>query len=174
MSAQKEVPILRGEELYIPFVGAIIETEINQKKQILIQIRQKASDKSYSGLIEIPGGKMQAYEDVYETVAREVKEESGLEITLIEGRSKRIDYQNKTDTSSLIEPFCVTQMQNGPFIGLIFLCKAIGEPAVATEEARDAQWIDVEDLRRIVNESPERIYTAFLAPLKKYLELRKE
>lgn len=175
MSAQKEVPLLRGEELYIPFVGAIIERETDNKtKQILIQTRAKKSDQSYSESIEIPGGKMQAFEDIYETVCREVKEETGLDITLIDGKNKRIDYQNRDDVSSLIEPFCVTQMKNGPFIGFIFLCRAVGEPALATDETKDARWIDVEDLRHIINDSPESFYTAFLAPLKKYLELRAE
>lgn len=170
MDSKKELPTLRGEELYIPFVGAIIERDDNQgKKQVLVQVREKTSDIVYSGSIEIPGGKMQAFEDVYETVRREVKEESGLDITFVEGKDRRIDYANREDISSLIEPFCVTQMKNGPFIGLIFLCKAVGEPTLVTDEAKDARWMDMQDLQKLVNESPEKVYTAFLAPLKKYL-----
>jgi len=168
---RQEVPILRGEELYVPFVGAIIERESEaQTKQILIQIREKESDPLYSGSIEIPGGKMQAFEDIYETLSREVREESGLEIIFVKGKDKRADYKNREDVSSLIEPFCVTQMQNGPFIGLIFLCKAMGEPALKTSESKNAKWVDIDDLREIVYHTPEKIYTAFLAPLKKYLK----
>ena len=170
MQSLKEVPTLRGEKLYIPSVGAIIERKIKLgKKQVLVQIRSKTSDTKYSGSIEIPGGKISAFEDIYDTVRREVREESGLEITFIDGETKRTDYQNRDDTSTLIEPFCVTQMQNGPFIGVIFLCQAVGEPAPITNESKEAQWMDVEVLRKIVEESSERIYTAFLAPLKKYL-----
>lgn len=172
MNTKKELPTLRGEELYIPFVGAIIErTDQEGKKQILIQTRQKQSDLIYSGCIEIPGGKLQAYEDVYQTIRREVKEESGLDIVFIQNEDRRIDYQNKNDTSTLIEPFCVTQMRNGPFIGLIFLCQATGTPAKITDETTDVKWINVEELREIIRKQPEKIYTAFLGPLKKYIGL---
>jgi 8-oxo-dGTP diphosphatase len=166
----KELPTLRGEKLYIPFVGAIIERTIKGKKQVLVQTRSKTSDPLYNGSIEIPGGKLAAFEDIYETVRREVKEESGLEVTFIAGEAKRTDYQNRGDTSTLVEHFCVTQMQQGPFIGIIFLCQAVGEPASITEESKEAQWIDVEELHKMVSEFPERIYTAFLGPLKKYLQ----
>lgn len=172
MSMEKEVPTLRGEKLYIPFIGAIIERLTKEgEKQVLVQIREKKSDIIYSGSLEIPGGKMQAFEDIYETVRREVKEECGLDVTFIDSEEKRIDYQNRGDTSSLIEPFCVTQMQNGPHIGMIFLCRAIGEPILVTDETKDARWIDAEELRQIVSETPDRIYTVMLAPLKKYLGL---
>lgn len=92
-----------------------------------------------------------------------MKEESGLDITFIQGENER------SEKSILIEPFCVTQMKTGPFIGLIFLCQATGEPAPLTEESRDARWIDLSELREIVLQNPERIYPPFLASLKKFL-----
>ncbi|MBU0569974.1 NUDIX domain-containing protein [Patescibacteria group bacterium] len=85
MSDSDRVPTFRGEKLYFPFVGAIIEREVGGEKQVLVQVRQKDADQVYSGSFEIPGGKFRAFEDVYETVRREVKEESGLEITFIKG-----------------------------------------------------------------------------------------
>lgn len=168
------VPVLRGELLYIPFVGAIIERENNGKPQILLQIREKNDDKKYSGCYEIPGGKLRAFEDVYETLRREVKEECGLDLTFVNDENKRVDFKNNEDTSSLIEPFCITQMQEGPFIGLIFLCRAIGTPASSTDESKDSQWYDLEDVEKIVNHTPEKFYTADLAPLKKYLSFREK
>lgn len=168
---EKELPTLRGEKLYIPFVGAIIERISDDgKKQILVQIREKKSDAIYSGSLEIPGGKLQAFEDIYATVRREVKEECGLDITFIEGEENRFDCVNKGDTSTVVEPFCVTQMQDGPFIGMIFLCRASGEP-IASNESREAHWIDIDELKQIIKKTPERIYTAFLAPLQKYLSV---
>ena len=171
MGQPKELPTLRGEELYIPFVGAIIEREVDGGKEVLIQIREKDTDTLYSGSIEIPGGKLRAFEDIYTTVRREAKEESGMEITFVSGEDKRQDYKNKGDTSSLIEPFCVTQMSNGPFIGLIFLCRAKGEPLQKTDETKEARWMKIEELREIITRQPDRVYTAFLAPLKKYVGL---
>jgi len=169
----KKVPTLRGEELYIPFVGAIIEREIKGKKQILIQTREKRTDNKYSGSLEVPGGKMRAFEDVYLTLKREVKEECGLKITSIRGENKRIDHENKEDESSLIFPFCTTQMKQGPFIGMIFICSAEGDLIESSEETRDIRWMSIDELKNIVDNNPGRIYTAFLAPLKEYLNGKK-
>lgn len=73
------LPRMGGEALTIPFVGAIIERDSkNGEKEILIQTREKTSDPKYSRTLEIPGGKFRAGESVYETLRREVKEESGL------------------------------------------------------------------------------------------------
>ena len=168
----KELPVLRGESLYIPFVGAIIErtTDLGQR-QILIQTRAKKSELQHDNVIEIPGGKMRAFEEVFDTVRREVKEETGLDVTFIVGESKRIDYPNNGDLSTLVEPFCVTQIQTGPFIGLIFLCSAVGFPALVTDETKEARWINIEELNRLINSSPERFYTPFLGPLRKYLQI---
>lgn len=163
------VPVLRGEELYIPFVGAIIERIHKGKKQILIQVRAKSSDKKYSECFEIPGGKLRAFEDIYDCLKREVNEECGLEITLIKDENKRLDLKNKDDTSSLIIPFCVTQMIEGPFIGLIFICQAQGEPILLTNESKNARWMDLEEVKELVHNSPEKFYTAFLGPITKYL-----
>ena len=58
----------------------------------------------------------------------------------------------------MVDPFCVTQMSNGPFIGLIFLCKGEGEPVQETNETRLARWMDFDELKHLVNEEPEKIY----------------
>lgn len=164
------VPQLRGEFLYIPFVGAIIERDSKEGKQILVQIRYKATDPKYKDVIEIPGGKFRAFEDIFETLRREVKEESGLDLTFIEGEAERQTFENRGDTSDIITPFCVIQMKEGPFIGLIFVCKGEGELVQQTDETKNIQWMAANELRDIVDKEPERTYTAFLAPLKKYFE----
>lgn len=163
-----KVPRLLGEPLYIPFVGAIIEREHKGKKQVLVQIRNKRLDSKYSGSIEIPGGKFRAFEDVYQTLKREVKEECGLDITIIQDENKRISFKNREDESDIIAPFCVTQMAKGPFIGLVFICEARGKLLEKTNETKEIQWMDYDKLKKIVTSKPDQIYTAFLAPLKKY------
>lgn len=163
------VPILHGEELYIPFVGAIIERTLSGKKQILLQIRSKSSDKKYNGCFEIPGGKLRAFEDVYDCLKREVKEECGLEITFINDEYKKLEVKNNNDTSTLITPFCVTQMIEGPFVGLIFICQAQGDPVLLTNESKEARWVDLAEVVDLIRNTPERFYTAFLAPIKNYL-----
>jgi len=169
MPTSENVPTLRGEQLYIPFVGAIIYQDSENGLEVLVQTREKGSDKEYSGSVEIPGGKFRAFEDVYDAVRREAKEESGMNITIIEGQDDREDFENRGHQSSLIKPYCVTQMKQGPFIGLIFLCKAEGEPIQKTNETKEAKWMPISEVKEIVENQPEKIYTAFLAPLKKFV-----
>jgi len=171
MADTGKVPKLRGEELYIPFVGSIIERDNKGVKEVLVQTREKDSDKVYSGSLEIPGGKFRAFEDVYESLRREAIEESGMKITFVEGENERQDFESRSAHSSLISPFCVTQTIEGPFIGLIFLCHAEGTPAKKTTETKNAHWTPVDRLKKILEDSPEKIYIAFLAPLRKYCGL---
>lgn len=171
MNKLQRVPIFRGEELYIPFVGAIVERETNGIKEVLVQTRQKKTDKKYSGSLEIPGGKFRAFEDVYESLKREVEEETGMRVTFVQGERDREDFEAGGVHQSLIYPYCITQTREGPFIGLVFLCHAEGKPAKRTNETKDVRWIPVYELGKIVEEKPEKIYPAFLAPLKKYCGL---
>lgn len=172
MTKEERVPVFRGEELYIPFVGAIIYRESGNELEILVQTRENPFDKVYGGSIEIPGGKFRAFEDIYETVKREVKEECGMDVTFIEGENEREDFENRGHQSSLINPYCVTQAKEGPFIGLIFLCKAEGKPAKKTDETKDAKWMPISEVKDLVDNNPERVFTAFLAPLKKFIRGR--
>ncbi|MFA6602879.1 MAG: NUDIX domain-containing protein [Candidatus Shapirobacteria bacterium] len=160
------LPKLGDESLTIPFVGAIIE---NEAQEILVQIRNKQSDLKFSGTIEIPGGKLRAGESVYETLRREVFEESGMEITsILNDENTQHSFSNEM-SSDVISPFCVTQSPEGPFIGLIFRCKAKGKPAKETNETKNCQWIKLSQLKIIIEQNPEKIYTPYLGPLKKLL-----
>ena len=161
------LPKLGDEALAIPFVGAIIE---NESQEILVQTRNKKSDPKFSGTMEIPGGKIRAGESIYETLRREVLEESGVEITsVIDENDFKHNFSNGM-SSDLFSPFCVTQSPEGPFIGLVFRCKATGEPAKETNETKNCQWIKLTELKNIINQTPEKIYTPFLGALKKLLE----
>lgn len=172
MQNEKELPSIAGEQLYIPFVGAIIE-RISQtgSKQILMQIRDKPTDLANFGCYEIPGGKLKAFEDVFDAVRREIKEECGLEVSHIYGEETRTDCFNKKEVSTIFEPFCVTQMKSGPFFGVIFLCKALGTPQAAHNETKDVEWMEIDHLKHIMMHHPEKIYSPFYAALKKYLAM---
>ena len=161
------LPKLGDEALTIPFVGAIIE---NEDQQILVQIRNKKSDPKFSGTMEIPGGKFRAGESVYETLRREVQEESGMEITSVTDEENIQHNFSNEMSSDIILPFCITQSPEGPFVGLIFRCKAKGVPAKETNETKNCQWIKLSDLRNIIDQTPEKIYTPFLGALKKFLD----
>lgn len=69
------------EKFAIPCVAAIIEKIINNEKYILIQTRQKENGAETNGMLEVPAGKIREYENIFEALRREVREETGLTIT---------------------------------------------------------------------------------------------
>lgn len=71
-----------------PAVGAIIEKKENGKDYILIQTRQKENDCHTNGMIEVVGGKIREYENIFSALAREVQEETGLKLTKIIGQEE--------------------------------------------------------------------------------------
>ena len=79
----------------------------NNEVEIFLQTRWKPDvSPTYSGLLEIPAGGIDAYENVYDALRREVREECGLEITKIIG-----DYQGAVikprphDKAFVFKPF---------------------------------------------------------------------
>ena len=73
-----------------PAVGAIIEKVIDGVSHILIQERSKVDDDVENGLIEIPAGKVREYENIFDGLRREVWEETGLELTEIQGEKETV------------------------------------------------------------------------------------
>lgn len=166
------LPRLGEEALTIPFVGAIIERiSESGEVEILVQTRNKKSDPVFSGTMEIPGGKFRAGESIYETLRREVLEESGMEIVSVQEEEK-VEHNFSHDMSAdTFSPFCVTSSPEGPFVGFIFRCKATGTPAEQTNESKNCMWITISELKRIISNNPEKIYTPFLGALRKFVTL---
>ena len=156
------------ETFAIPCAGAIIERRIGGVPHILVQTRMKPGGGDTNGKIEIPAGKIRAYESMTDTVIREVREETGLTVTKIAGVS---DAAGVTITP---EPFCITQNLSDAYSIILhtFLCCADGEPLRETDESCDIRWISVDDLRRMIANEPESFFFMDLPALKKYLLLK--
>jgi 8-oxo-dGTP pyrophosphatase MutT (NUDIX family) len=149
----------------IPYVGGIIERRNNDETELLIQTRWKPDrDPIYSGTFEFPAGVLdKPFEDVFEALKREIKEETGLKLKSIKGESKTKIFSPKgNDASFAFRPFCCTQQlkEGKPWIGFIFICEVEeGEIVSQEEEAKDAKWFAKEDLRKIFEETPEKLFT---------------
>lgn len=148
----------------LPYVGAIVEREKDGEKELLLQTRWKPhADPLYSGTLEFPAGTLDIpYENIYEAIAREIKEETGLELKTIRGENKtRIYSPKESDEIIAFKPFCCTQqLKDGkPFIGFIFICEVEdGEPKSQLSEAKDAKWFTREDARKLFENSPEKFF----------------
>ena len=97
------------EKFTVPCVAAIIEKITNNEKYILIQTRQKEDGAETNGMLELPAGKIREYENIFETLRREVKEETGLSITKILGEDNQISNFIKGNEVISYTPYCITQ-----------------------------------------------------------------
>ncbi len=160
-----------NETFAIPAVGAIIVKKTENEEFILVQNRKKNNGDGMDGLLEIPAGKIREYENIFEALRREVWEETGLHLTKIQGEadSKFLDVNvNKT---IMFSPYCVTQNLSGAYSIILstFICEAEGELLERTNETENIRWMKKDELKKIVDNSPESIFLMHVNALRKYL-----
>lgn len=149
----------------IPYVGGIIERTVNGEKEVFIQTRWRPNrDPIYSGALEFPAGVLdRPFENVFEALRREIKEETGLNLRSVIGESKTEIFSPKgRETSFAFRPFCCTQQLKGgkPWIGFIFICEVEnGDVVSQEEEVKDGKWIKANELYRIFLENPHELFT---------------
>ena len=160
------------EVFAIPCVGALITRKMNGETFLLLQTRMKENDLGTNGLLEIPAGKLREYENVFDAIRREVREETGLTITRIHGEEDAARHCTGGITTLSFEPFCVTQNLSGAYSIVLntFLCEAEGNPLSCTDEAQDIRWIGADVVRRMLVEQPDAFFFMERPALEKYLK----
>lgn len=157
-------------------VSAIIEKVEDGKRYVFMQTRWKPhSSPTYLGVLEIPAGGIDSYENVYESVKREVKEETGLEIIrFIDDEQTPVMHAGPNDKSIAFRPFVCQQVleTNGglPWVGFVFRCEAAGTINMEPTEAKDPRWVPVDELDEIIRKTPEKIFSLQLATLRFYID----
>lgn len=159
------------ERFSIPGVGGIIERRICGVDQILIQDRFKEDAPLERGLIEIPAGKVRQYENIFDCLRREIKEETGLEIVEIEGEQESEMTVLNGYRVINYTPFNSSQNTEGyyPIMVQTFICRTEGELLVTSDETRNLRWISIEELRLLLEGNESAFYPMHLVTLKKYL-----
>ena len=159
------------EKFTVPCVAAIIEKIVNNEKYILIQTRQKEDGAETNGMLELPAGKIREYENIFEALRREVKEETGLSITKILGEDNQISNFIKGNEVISYTPYCITQNLSGAYSIILntFLCEAKGELLTETNESQNIHWIKIEEFKKILKNDPEKIFLLHINALQKYL-----
>ncbi len=156
-------------------ISAILEKEEKGIKYILIQTRWKPkTSPTFTGLLEIPAGAIESYENVYDTLKREVLEETGLKIEAVAG-----DWQSEVEEnipgnkSRVFKPFICQQVlatRGGlPWIGFVFRVRVSGQPKAQRSEVKNPKWITLTELENIINNQPELIFPLQFPVLKHYL-----
>ena len=127
---------------------AIIERLVDGKPEVIVQWRNKQGE----GCYEFPGGRINEFESFYDALRREVKEETGLDVTQITGRK---DYMVNKEGWEIecFKPFTVYQTLKGDVdsMGAHFKCRVTGEPLSEGDDTKYIKWIGLDELRNLVD-----------------------
>ena len=153
-------------------VSAIIERFHDGEWQVLLQTRWKPEeDERHSGLLEIPGGRIEVGEDFYTALKREVKEECGLEIVDIKPGRETQTRGKFNEVSVAFVPFCGERYLGSNFVGSAFVCAAKGELIErGVYDAKEPRWVRFSELKKMLEKEPERFFSYHLSTLKFYVD----
>lgn len=162
------------ERFAIPGAGGLIEKWIDGVDYILVQERCKDDAQTESGLIEIPAGKVREYENIFDCLRREVKEETGLDITEIEGEAESQIYECNGYKVLNYIPFNCSQNIHGyyPIMVQIFICRVSGELLKSSDETKNIRWMPLSELSRNMKSDEKRFYPMHVCTLKEYLKMK--
>ncbi len=149
---------------------AIIERSTPDGAEIVVQM----CNKPYEGgkWIELPGGRVEQFESLVDALRREVREETGLVITSIEGLETRIETDDPDTCVECLQPFAVYQTIRGPVdsMGVYFRCQAEGELLMTGDETEGIQWMSVQRVSELLDLDAHLVSWVDRAGLRFYLE----
>ncbi|WP_055668683.1 NUDIX hydrolase [Desnuesiella massiliensis] len=157
-----------------PAVGGIIEKNIDGLDYILVQDRCKDDAKAETGLLEIPAGKIREFENIFDCLRREIFEETGLQVTYIEGEDNAVVVESNGYKVLNYTPFSCSQNIQGiyPIMVQIFICNASGDLLQKTNEAKNIRWMPLIELKRLLESNKNSFYPMHVTTLEKYLNIK--
>lgn len=135
---------------------AIVERDTDDGTMIIVQVRNKPYEDGK--WLELPGGRIEEFESLVSALRREVREETGLEITSIEGLDTRFETGSADANVECLVPFAVYQTIKGPVdsMGVYFLCRAEGKLLATGDNTENIQWTPVKQIARWAKDEPEK------------------
>jgi len=99
----------------------------------LLSVKRRDDDVQQPGMWEIPGGRLNPGENPFDGLKREVKEETGLEVTVLAPLSVRHFTRADGQTITLI----------------IFVCEPLSQKVMLSEEHSAFEWLDLNDYGKL-------------------------
>lgn len=157
-----------------PAAGGIIEKIVDGEVLVLLQERCKGNNRE-DGLLEIPAGKIREFENIYDCLRREIFEETGLEVTYIQGEEESVIVEHNGYKVLNYIPFSCSQNVEGdyPIMVQVFICRASGKEVDVSNESRNLRWVSLNDLRDMLIDE-ESFYPMHVSTLKKYLKSKEQ
>jgi 8-oxo-dGTP pyrophosphatase MutT (NUDIX family) len=151
---QISIPEMSGEAIVVPNVNAIVLSR--DRKSMLLQRRDKVGE-PVRGKLELPGGRWRAGEPPEVAVAREVKEETGLDISELLSETGRVD-ASPNRGCAYVRPVAVVNGIAGtyPSLHVLFECIGEGEPVGQPGETADPRWWPIEEVRALLLADPHQ------------------
>jgi len=161
------------ERFMIPAVTGIVVKETDGVNYLLLQERWK-NNPLEDGLLEIPGGKISEYENIFDSLRREIMEETGYVVKKIYGEEESTFVEFNGYKVLNYEVFASAQNleKNYPIMTQFFICEVEGEKLEKTNETQNIEWFSLEEVSLLLEKTPEKFYSMHINAIKKYLSTK--
>jgi 8-oxo-dGTP pyrophosphatase MutT (NUDIX family) len=164
------VPVSSGEPVVVPNIAGVVFRG-SRRDEILLQRRDKPGE-VVRGRLELPGGRWRAGELPDVALAREVAEETGVDLLAVSAAVEHRRFEPHV-AFGIARPVAVVSGAEGsyPAIHVLFECRGEGEPRPQPGETAEPRWWGVADVLEHLHRHPEDFIWHTRAMLEAYFGL---
>lgn len=164
-----DVPVSGSENVMVPVIRAIVRPP-GDTGTVLLQRRADVTEPVF-GCLEVPGGRWRSGESPVDAITREVSEETGVLLTMIDGVS--IDAIDDRRSVASLHPLVVVAGVEASFpaVHVIVIADGTGDVRDARDETHDVRWWSLGDVRVHLRERAHDFVPSSYLALTAYIEM---